>query len=104
MIEIKTKEEFKKEVLEGDELVIVDFWAPWCGPCKLIAPIMEELEKEGAKVVKVNCDEALEIASEYGIRSIPTVMFFLYGEESGKMIGLNSKSTYDNMIKSFSEP
>ena len=86
---------FVDTVKEG--VVLVDFWAPWCGPCRMIAPVIEELanDYEGrATIAKVNTDEAGEVAAQFGIRSIPTVLFFKNGELVDQMIGAAPKAAY----------
>ncbi|MDR0863654.1 MAG: thioredoxin [Candidatus Symbiothrix sp.] len=91
-----------KELLEGDKPLVVDFWAEWCGPCKMITPIVEELAAEYADRVvigKVNVDENDELPTEYGIRSIPTLLFFKGGELIDKHIGVISKDALEEKIK-----
>ena len=90
MIEVKTAEEFKKEVLEAEVPVLVDFWAAWCQPCVILAPVMEELAADydgRVKIVRVNVDEARELAQNHQIMSIPTVVFFKQGEIKDRSIG-----------------
>ena len=90
MIEVKTAEEFKREVLEADEPVLVDFWAAWCQPCVILAPVMEELDADydgRVKIIKVNVDEARELAQNHQVMSIPTVVFFKQGEIKDRSIG-----------------
>ncbi len=90
-----TSENFEKEVTNFPGAVMVDFWAEWCGPCRMVAPIVEELAQtyQGrAKVAKLNTDEAPDIAGRFGIRSIPTMMFFKNGKEVQQLVGAYPKS------------
>jgi len=95
MIEVKTTEEFKKEVLQAEVPVIVDFWASWCQPCKILGPIVEELAKDydgRARVVKVNVDEARELVQIHQVMSIPTVVSFKQGQARDRSIGAVPKT------------
>lgn len=85
-----TDENFENEVLQSDEPVLVDFWAEWCGPCKVLGPVVDELAGEMSgkvKVVKVNIDEAPEAPTKYGIRGVPTLMIFKGGEVVDTKVG-----------------
>jgi thioredoxin 1 len=90
-----TDKNFDELVLKSDKPVLVDFWAEWCGPCRMIAPVVEELSKEyeGKAIIgKVNVDENSEISAKYGIRNIPTLLFFKNGEVVDKHVGVAPKS------------
>ncbi|AAU03492.1 thioredoxin [Rickettsia typhi] len=96
MVNNVTDISFKNEVLESDLPVIVDFWAEWCGPCKMLIPIIDEISKElqdKVKVLKMNIDENPKTPSEYGVRSIPTIMLFKNGEQKDTKIGLQQKKS-----------
>jgi thioredoxin 1 len=93
---------FDQEMAQIDELTVVDFWAPWCGPCRQVAPVIEELagEMEGTvRFVKVNVDESQEIAQRYGVRSIPTLGFFRGGEPVGSIVGAHPKAALVQVIE-----
>jgi len=94
-----TNENFDGTVAEG--VTMVDFWAPWCGPCRMIAPVVEELAEDfdgKATIGKVNTDEQQELAAKYGIRSIPTILFFKDGEMVDQMVGASGKDVYAEKI------
>lgn len=94
---------FKAEVVDSKELVLVDFWAEWCGPCKMVAPVIEEISREykgKVKVVKLNVEEGTNTATNFGIMSIPTLMLFKNGAVVKQIVGVVSKSDLKSTIDS----
>lgn len=92
------------DVLATDKLVVIDFWAEWCGPCKMIGPIIDELSeeyKDRAVIGKVNVDDNDEVTSKYGIRNIPTVLFIKNGEVVDKSVGAGSKALFAEKIEKY---
>jgi len=97
-----TDQSFKSEVLESKVPVVVDFWAPWCAPCRIVSPIIDELAQEfegKMKVGKINVDENNQTSGQYGIMSIPSIVFFKNGKPVRTMIGAQSKENYKQEIE-----
>lgn len=98
------KDNFQTEVLDYQGKVLVDFWAPWCGPCQMLGPVMEELstELEGkAKVVKINVDEEQQLSNKYEISGIPAVLLFVNGEVKENIVGFHQKQDYIDAVNKY---
>jgi thioredoxin len=96
-----TEATFDEQVLQSDKAVLVDFWAEWCGPCHAVAPVLEKIVEEHGdelRLVKVNIDEEQELATRYGVMSIPTMILFKDGEPTGAVIGAQPKSSIERAL------
>lgn len=95
-----TRQNFKQEVINSDKPVLIDFWAPWCGPCRVIGPIVEQVaeENDAVKVGKVNVDEQPELAQAFGVMSIPTLVVMKNGEVTNRVVGVQTKRAILSMI------
>jgi thioredoxin 1 len=97
-----TDENFEQTVLQSEGLVMVDFWAPWCPPCRVISPMLEELAGEYAgrvTIAKLNTDNGMERATQLGVQGMPTLIFFRQGQEVGRIIGAGSKASYQQKLE-----
>ena len=97
-----TKDNFEQEVVNSDKPVLIDFWASWCGPCRAVAPVMDELAEEfngKAKICKINVDDEAELSAKFRIMSIPTIMLYKNGEMVEKVIGARSKEEFSKLIE-----
>ncbi len=95
-----TKENFQDMVVKAEKKVLLDFWAPWCGPCRMVLPVVEEIaeEREDILVGKVNVDEQPELASQFGVMTIPTLIVFENGEEAQRSVGAKNKKAILSMV------
>ena len=96
-----TKNNFENEVINSDKPVLVDFWAAWCGPCRMVSPVVDEIaeERSDIKVGKVNVDDERELALQFGVSSIPTVMVFQNGEIKATSVGYRPKEEIEQLLK-----
>ena len=98
-MEIVKSEDFENKVLKNEKTILVDFFATWCGPCKMLSPILEQVAQEtDAEIVKVDIDESMDLARKFGIMSVPTMILFKNGEEIDRATGLRQKSQILSMI------
>lgn len=97
-----SEENFEKEVLNSEKIVLIDFWASWCGPCRMMSPVVDEIAEEmqeKVKVCKVNIDEQNKLAVKYNVMSIPTFVVLKNGNEVGRSVGVQDKEELKNMLK-----